>query len=92
MTQDYYRLWKDLTSAIDEAEAVRTLAEILVDKDGRAFILRLEREDAELCIEILDHVTCNLPLLPSPALSCDFIRASRTITSNPLRNRFSSSR
>ena len=53
---DYQRLWKEVTSAIDEAKAVRTLAEILAEKEGRKFISRLERRDAELCIEILDHV------------------------------------
>ena len=64
MAKDFRRLWKDVTSTIDEAKAVRTLAEILVDKEGRVFISRLERKDAELCIEILDHVCRNSYLLP----------------------------
>ena len=67
MTKDYRRLWKSAASTIDEAKAVRTLAEILVDKEGRAFLSRLERKDAELCIEILDHVSRDLRLLVSPS-------------------------
>ena len=63
MAKDYQRLWKDVTSVTDGSKAVRTLAGILVDKEGRAFISRLERKEAELCIEILDHVSCNLHLL-----------------------------
>ncbi|KAF9647778.1 kinase-like protein [Thelephora ganbajun] len=55
MPRDYGRLWKDVPDATDEAKAVRILAEILSDKDGRDFISRLEPKDAELCIEILDH-------------------------------------
>ena len=66
MTKDYQRLWKTVTSTIDEARAVRTLAEILVDKEGRAFISRLGREDARLCIEILDHVSRDLRLSCPP--------------------------
>ena len=66
MAKDYQRLWKEVTSAIDEAKSVRTLAEILVNKEGRAFISRLERKDAELCIEILDHVGRDLHLSLSP--------------------------
>ena len=56
MAKNYQRLWKEVTSTTDEAKAVRTLAEILAEKEGRTFISRLERRDAELCIEILDHV------------------------------------
>ena len=56
MAENYPRLWKEVTSAIDEAKAVRTLAEILAEKEGRNFISRLGRRDVELCIEILDHV------------------------------------
>jgi len=60
MAKNYQRLWKEVTSTIDEAKSVRILAEILVDKEGRTFVSRLGREDAELCIEILDHVSRNL--------------------------------
>ena len=63
-SKDYGKLWKHITSTTDDGKAVRTLAEILADKEGRNFILRLGREDAEFCIEILDHV-CRDLLLPS---------------------------
>ena len=56
MAKNYQRLWEEVTSGIDDAKSVRTLAEILVEKEGRAFVSRLGRRDAELCIEILDHV------------------------------------
>ena len=56
MAKGYQELWKDVKSATDETKAVRTLAGILADKEGRTFIPRLERKDAELCIKILDRV------------------------------------
>ena len=59
MAKDFRRLWKDATNTIDQTKAVRILADILVDKEGRVFISRLERKDAELCIEILDYVGCD---------------------------------
>jgi len=65
MAKDYQRLWKDVTSTNNEGKAVRTLADILLDKEGRTFISNLARKDAELCIEILDHVSRNPYLLPS---------------------------
>ena len=68
MAKDHRRLWKDVISTGDEGKAVRTLARILLDSDGRAFILNLERKDAELCIEILDHVSRDPYPLPSPRL------------------------
>jgi len=64
MAKNYQRLWEEVTSGIDDAKSVRTLAEILVDKEGRAFISHLAHKDAELCIEILDHVSCDLYLFP----------------------------
>ena len=66
MAKDYQRLWKDVTSTSDEGKAVRNLADILLDKDGRTFVSNLARKDAELCIEILDHVSRDPYLLPSP--------------------------
>ena len=63
MAKGYQQLWEDVANATDEAKAVRTLAGILADKEGRIFISRLERKDAELCIEILDHVSCTRRLL-----------------------------
>lgn len=89
---NYQRLWRDVTSALDEAKAVRTLAGILTDKEGRTFILNLERRDAELCIEILDRVSHHLDLGPPFVLSNGFIRALRTTTSKLQRNKASSIR
>ena len=60
MAKNYQQLWGGVTGAEDEAGAVRTLAEILTDKEGRVFISRLERKDVELCIELLDHVSRDL--------------------------------
>ncbi|KAF9789265.1 kinase-like domain-containing protein [Thelephora terrestris] len=55
MVKDFRRLWQDVTSATDEAGAVRALAEILTEKEGRSFISSLERSDAEFCFDILDR-------------------------------------
>ena len=57
MANDYQRLWEDVTDATNEAEAVRALAGIVVDKGGRRFISRLDSAGMESCIEILDHVS-----------------------------------
>ena len=57
MTRNFQRLWKDVTNSTDEAMAVRTLAGILADSEGRAFALSLDRKDAEYCIDILDRVS-----------------------------------
>jgi len=65
--QNYLRLWMDVTRAIDETKAVRTLAEISVDKEGRHFVSRLDRKDVELCVEVLDHVSRE-PRFPSGGL------------------------
>ena len=95
MAKNYPRLWKDVTGASDEGEAVRILAEILVDREGGFFIANLNRGDAELCIEILDYVSFSLihpihfPL--SPTQMAFFIRASQSTTSNRQRNWLSSS-
>ena len=59
-TKDYRRLWDEAASTNDEGRAVRNLADILVDKPGRDFISRLERDNAGLCIDILDHVSRDL--------------------------------
>ena len=60
MVKDYQQLWKEVTNATDETQAVRTLAEIVADSAGRAFALNLEPEDTVLCIEALDYVSCHL--------------------------------
>jgi len=46
MSKDYPQLWKTVTSTSDEGRAVRTLVEIVVDKEGKTFVLNLERKDA----------------------------------------------
>ena len=92
MAKNYQRLWKDVTNANGEVEAVRTLANILTDREGRAFILSLERPDAELCIEILDRVSHHLDLVPSLVVSDGFIRVSQSATSKLQRNKTSSIR
>jgi hypothetical protein len=63
MAIDFNKLWKEVSAVatVDGAESVRTLAKILLSKDGRKFILDLEPLDAALCIEVLDHVSSNLP-------------------------------
>jgi len=65
MTGDYQRLWEGATSATDEAQAVRALAGVLANKDGRAHVSHLDSSDAERCIEILSNVSRDLylPLL-----------------------------
>jgi len=57
IAENYQPLWEDVTSTNDEGEAVRTLAGIVLNREGRAFVSNLERDDAELCIEILDCVS-----------------------------------
>jgi hypothetical protein len=72
MAKDFQQPWKNVTSANDEASAVRVLAGILTEKEGRAFVSRLERKDAEFCIEILDRVSWDSRLHPSlsPQMDC----------------------
>ena len=91
MAKYYQRLWKDVTRAIDEANAVRTLTEILADEEGRAFVSRLERKDAKSCIEILDRVSRDLYLLSSSTVSDGLVRALQSTTSTLPRSRLSSS-
>jgi len=59
MTKVYEQLWKSITDKTDKPEAAQALAEIVSDNAGRDFILRSELEEAEMCIEILDHVSHN---------------------------------
>ena len=68
MATDYQRLWKGVTDAADEDEAVHTLVKIVLDKEGRAFLSNFGRADATLCIEILDNVSLDKHLLrPGPS-------------------------
>ena len=90
MVDDYQRLWRGVTSASNETQAVRTLAEILIDKEGRDFVSRLKRKDAELCIEVLDRVSCHPHRLSSFVLLGGFARGLRGTSSKPPRNSVSS--
>jgi len=65
MAENYQPLWKDVTSANDGGEAVRTLAGTVLNREGRAFVSDLERNDAKLCIEVLDCVSRDPYLFPS---------------------------
>jgi len=62
MPKDFHWLWERAINDTDGAGAVRALAEILADKEGRGFISCLDREQAESCIMILDHVSHDLCL------------------------------
>lgn len=62
MAKDFQRLWKDVRNSNDEAMAIRTLASIVGDREGRAFILNLDCQDAEYCIDMLDRVSQDLRL------------------------------
>ena len=64
METDFNRLWEEARSVEDESESIQSLAKILLSKEGREFILTLEPNDAELCIEILDYVR-SIPLCHS---------------------------
>jgi hypothetical protein len=93
MAKDYGQLWHGATTTTDESKAVRNLVAILSDKEGRSFISRLERKKAELCIEILDHVSRGLfEMSPSSAISDGFTRRSQKATSSLPRNKLFSSR
>jgi len=61
MAADFDKLWNNVRASTDQRESIQTLARILSSKDGRAFILDLGPQDAEFCIEILDHVNPNHP-------------------------------
>jgi len=62
MTNDYQPLWLAATNATDKAQAAQILAKILADKDGEAFVLGLDSENVESCIEMLDHVSFDVQL------------------------------
>jgi len=52
MTKDYGNIWNHVIGTTDEGGAVRALAEILADKEGRDFVFLLGPEDSGLCAEI----------------------------------------
>jgi len=66
MGKDYQQLWNDITNGPETAGAVPALGKILADKKGRDFILGLGREDAKLCMDLSDKVSCDLHLLLLP--------------------------
>ena len=57
MANNFQRLWEDVKNTKDEAKAVRTLAEVVTEKDGRAFVSRFDRENAEYCVDVLGRVS-----------------------------------
>ena len=59
----YQQLWNDVANNPNDPEAVWTLTKILADEKGRDFVLDLEREEAILCMELSDRVSCD-PHLP----------------------------
>ena len=63
MVKDYQRLWEGIATATNEAEAIRALTEIVVDKEGRRFISHLDSTGVDSCVEILDQVSRD-PHLP----------------------------
>lgn len=65
--RDPVQLWGQVVRTIDRAESTLVLAEILVRKEGREFVSRLERGDAGICIEILGRVGHHSPFLLPPA-------------------------
>jgi len=88
MAKDYQRLWVAATNATDGTQAAQALAEILADKDGKTFALRLDSKDLELCIEMLGDVSAD----PYDYIFHNlrrFFRASQNTTSNLPKNRLS---
>jgi len=61
MTKYYEQLWKGVPNANDDAQ-VRTMAEIVAEKEGRVFIPRLDGEDAVSAARVLDKVSRGLNL------------------------------
>jgi len=71
MATDFNGQWKKARTATDETESVRILTKILSSKEGRTSVFNLEPQDAEFCIEILDHVSLSpIPHSPPLHLSC----------------------
>ena len=92
MAKDYQRLWKDVIDSTGETMAVRALADILADKEGRTFVLSLSRKDAEFCIDILDRVSRDLRPQHSFGFSNGSVRVSQETISEPSpRSRLSTS-
>lgn len=62
MSEDYRRLLVEATTTTNRVESIRILIKLLADNGGKDFISRLDHKDGKACIEILDHVSCDLPL------------------------------
>lgn len=82
MTGDYQQLWKSLTNATDKTVAVRILAEIVADREGRTFVMGLGSEAAKLCIETLDYVSCATRVCLSFVVSDSLVRVWWATTSD----------
>jgi len=78
MARDYQRLWKDAISTRDNAKAIQALSDGLVEKEGRVFFSRLDGKEAELCVEILDDVSCDPHSSHLPLPQTDSLGRCRT--------------
>lgn len=67
MDKDYRQLWEAAADSTDKIKAVRCLAKILAKDKERHFISDVGKEGAELCIDILNYVSCYLFLSPFDA-------------------------
>ena len=59
MSANFNKLWAKVRTAESEADSIRALAQILLSREGRAFVLGLGPIDGVLCIELIDHVRPN---------------------------------
>ena len=74
MAKNYRQLWNGVATAADEGQAVRALAKISADREGRFFISLLDGRDAGLGVEILGNVSHGLHLpFPLPQTVCQGI-------------------
>lgn len=64
---EFARLWAQVVHSTSVSDSVRILAQVLVQRDGRTFISHLKPKDAELCIELLGHVSHGFHY---PKISC----------------------
>jgi len=88
MTEHYQQIWTGITNAIEETQAIQALAGVVVEKEGRGFISRLDSKDAVSCVRILDRVSngSNSP----PSHSDGLVRALQVTLSDPPRSKHSS--
>jgi len=88
MANDYAQLWKAVTDEADGAEAVRILAKILADKEGEVFISRLERDQANLFIQLWDDVSRELRLSPFRRLTWYCQAATKRVPQHAMNDTF----